>query len=285
MPIGRCKICSPVTPPVTSPVSPVTYPVMVSSDDDMADASDNQNQRASAKPANERQTAVAAGNVVKRNKVPGVSAKQKANERQTAVAAVNPTYNPFEDTLGAAPFDYTYSERMANLKRMQKKRYLVELALKTPKTLTESIKDARKQIRWMNRNIGKSCKIPGLEDITRQSKGWTKQWFNSKQWRAQSRDQTRASKRQSATTVAASAAANEQSRSSRIRTPQKIVDALAFEHGLIRGLLNRANAADAAKRCTAPGESTIDFTAAMMTAELKACIDKQVADASAAMIQ
>ena len=34
---------------------------------------------------------------------------------------------------------------------------------------------------------------------------------------------------------------------------------------------------------TASGESTIDFAAAMMTAELKACIDKQVADASAAM--
>ena len=103
---------------------------MVSSDDDMADASDNQNQRASAKPANERQTAVAAGNVVKRNKVPGVSAKQKANERQTAVAAVNPTYNPFEDTLGAAPIDYTDSERMAGLNQLEKKRDHVELALK-----------------------------------------------------------------------------------------------------------------------------------------------------------
>ena len=188
-------------------LSPVTYPVIVSSDDDMADAS------------------------VKRSKVPGASAKQKANERQTAVAAVNPTYNPFEDTLGAAPSYYTYQERMANLERLQKKRDLVELALKNPKTLTESKYDARKQIRWMNREISKEGKNLGLEDITGQSKGWTKQWLSTKQWRAQSRDQKRASEEQSATAVAASAAANEQSRSSRIRTPQMIVDAVAADQG------------------------------------------------------
>ena len=138
---------------------------------------------------------------------------------------------------------------MANLERLQKKRDLVDLALNNPNARTESKRDAHKRIRWMNKVISKEGKKLGLEDITGESKGWTKQWLDTKQWRAQSRDQKRASEEQSATAVAASAAANEQSRSSRIRTPQRIVDAVAAEQGLIRGLLNRADVAEAAKRC------------------------------------
>ena len=67
--------------------------------------------------------------------MPGASAKQRANERQTAVAAVSPTYSPFEDTLGAAPFDATDEERMANCKRLD-----------NPQTLTEPVRDARKRL-------------------------------------------------------------------------------------------------------------------------------------------
>ena len=58
--------------------------------------------------------------------------------------------------------------------------------------------------------------------------------------------------------------------------------AVAGSCGIVHCLLNRADAAVSAKRSRATGHPTIDFTAARMTAELKAGIEQQVADASAA---
>ena len=121
---------------------------------------------------------------VRRNKRPDkvLDAKPKAKIAKTAVAAVNPeseaedtltdaceaegkdrkakpnaktTYSPFEDTLGALPHGATDEERGLNEKRLEAKRDVVQEAIDNPATLTESMRDAKKRLRWLNREIAK----------------------------------------------------------------------------------------------------------------------------------
>ena len=124
--------------------------------------------------------------------------------------------------------------------------------------------------------INKYCNHLGLSHNKGQANGWTKQCLSSKEWRAQTRQgsfgipQSLTAVAEESQTASAVTSDRGQSRSSTIRTPQKIVDAIRDQQ--------RASAVEEESQ-TAVAASAATSSQQPLTAadeDLRAAIDGQV---------